>query len=60
MHINSRVFIGFMLHSYYPHDRMSLGLKVTLSMIVMMATANFAMELNRLEQIRALVMLLAA
>ena len=58
--INSRVADGFMLHSHYLRGKRSMGLKVTVSMTVMLAAANFAMQLNKPEQIRSLVLSLAA
>lgn len=58
--INSRVADGFMLHSHYLRGRKSMGLKITISMTVMMAAANFAMQLNQPEQVRSLVLSLAA
>ena len=58
--INSRVADGFMLHSHYLRGRQSKGLKITISMTVMLAAVNFAMQLNKPEQIRSLVLSLAA
>ena len=58
--INSRVADGFMLHSHYLRGRQSMELKITISMTVMLAAANFAMQLNKPEQIRSLVLSLAA
>ena len=58
--INSRVADGFMLHSHYLRGKQSMGLKITVSMTVMLATANFAMQLNKPEQIQSLVLSLAA
>lgn len=58
--INSRVADGFMLHSHYLRGRQSMGLKITISMTVMMAAANFAIQLNQPEQVRSLVSSLAA
>ncbi len=58
--INSRVADGFMLHSHYLRGKKSLGLKVTISMVVMMAAANFAMQLNKPDEVRSLVLSLAA
>ena len=58
--INSRVADGFMLHSHYLRGKQSMGLKITVSMTVMLAAANFAMQLNEPEQIRSLVLSPAA
>ena len=57
---NSRVADGFMLHSHDLRGKQSMGLKITLSMTVMPAAANFAMQLNRPEQTRSLALSLAA
>ena len=58
--INSRVADGFMLHSHDLSGKQSMGLKITVSMTVMPAAANLAMQLNRPEQTRSLVLSLAA
>lgn len=58
--INSRVADGFMLHIYDLRGKQSMGLKITVSMMVMPAAGNFAMQLNRPEQIRSLALALAA
>lgn len=58
--INSRVADGFMLHSHYLRGQRSMGLKVTISMTVMMAAANFALRMNQPKEVRSLVLALAA
>ena len=58
--INSRVADEFMLHSHYLRGRKSMGLKITISMTVMLAVANFAIQCNKPEQVRLLVLSLAA
>ena len=58
--INSRVADDFMLHSHYLRVKQSMGLKITVSMTMMLAAANFAMQLNKPEQIRSLVLSLIA
>ena len=58
--INSRVADGFMLHSHYLRGRKSMALKITISMTVMLAAANFAVQCNQPEQVRSLVRSLAA
>ena len=58
--INSRVADGFMLHSHYLRDRKSMGVKITISKTVMLAVANFAVQCNQPEQVRSLVLSLAA
>ena len=50
--INSRVADGFMLHSHCLRGRKSMGLKITISMTVMLAAANFAVQCNQPEQVR--------
>ena len=45
--INSRVADGFMMHSHYLCGRKSMGLKITISKTVMLASANFAVECNQ-------------
>ncbi len=58
--INSRVADGFMLHSHGLRGKESMGLKVTVLMSVMLAAANFAVQLNQPEQVRSLMLSLAA
>ena len=58
--INSRVADGFMLHSHELRGKQSMGLKITVSMTVMLAATNLAMQLNRPEQTRSLALSLAA
>ena len=58
--INARMEDRFMLHSHYLCGRQSVVLKVSVSMTVMMAAADFAMQLNQPEQVRALALSLAA
>ena len=58
--INSRMADGFMLHSHYLRGKQSMGLKITVSMTVMLVAANFAMQLIKPEQIQSLVLSLAA
>ena len=54
--INSRVADGFMLHSHDLCGKQSMGLKITVSMTVMPAAANLAMQLNRPDQTRSLAL----
>ncbi len=57
--INSRVADGLMLHSHYLRGRKAMGLKITISITVMLAAANFAVQCNQPEQVRSLVLSLA-
>ena len=54
--INSRVADGFMLHSHCLRGRKSMALKITISMAVMLAAANFAIQCNQPEQVRSLAL----
>lgn len=58
--INTRVADGFMQHSHYLRGQDSIGLKIAVSMTVMLAAANYAMQLNRPAQVHSLVLSLAA
>ena len=51
---------GYMLLSLNLRGKKSMGLKITISMTVMLAAANFSVQSNKPEQVRSLVLSLAA
>ena len=57
---NSRLADGCMLHSHYLRGQGNMGLKIIISMTVMLVAANVAIQLQRPEQVRSLIKALAA
>ena len=58
--LNSRLADGCMLHSHYLRGQGNMGLKIIISMTVMLAAANVAIQSQRPEQVRSLIKALAA
>ncbi len=58
--LNSRLADGCMLHSHYLRGQGNMGLKIIISMTVMLAAANVAIKSQRPEQVRSLIKALAA
>ncbi len=57
---NSRLAEGCMPHSHYLRGQGNLGRKIIISMTVMLAVANVAIQSQRPEQVRSLIKALAA
>lgn len=57
--LKSRLADGCMLHSHYPRGQGNMKLKTVISMTLMLAAADVAIESHRLEQIRSLIKALA-
>ena len=57
---NSRLADGRMLHSHYLRGQGNMGLKIIISMTMMLAAANVAIQSQRPEQVRSLIKALAA
>ncbi len=58
--LNSRLADGCMLHGHYLRGQGNIGLKIIISMTVMLAAANVAIQSQRPEQVRSLIKALAA